>query len=125
MQFNKEQKSEITILRKTGLGYKAIAKKMYVSVDAVKYYCRTHNLQPKDLPDNVCPVCGTPITQTPHKRKKVFCSGKCRTTHWRLMQNRHICERCGKSFIPVRPTGKYCSHNCYIKARFYGGKDAI
>ena len=125
LKMTEKQKSEVTTLRKLGLGYKAIAKRMSVSVDAVKYYCRTHNLQAKDIPDNVCPICGAPISQTPHKRKKVFCSGKCRIAHWRLMQTRRICECCKESFIPAHPTSKYCSFDCYIKARFYGGLDAV
>ena len=121
-----KEKQEVTTLRYLGLGYRAVAKALCISVNTIKTYCRANNLQTKDIPDNAghCPICGKPVKQTPHKKKKVFCSNKCCLEYWRLKQTRKICACCGNSFVPIRKASKYCSHDCYVKARFYGGANA-
>ena len=40
------QKETVYNLRLQGLGYKAIARELLLSVDAVKSYCKRHHLTP-------------------------------------------------------------------------------
>ena len=71
----------------------------------------------------VCKQCGTPIYQYPHRRKRQFCSDACRQKWWYGHQEcageaqEHICPACGTHFTTARPK-TYCSHACYITARF-------
>ena len=118
---NENQKVEVAKLRNLGLGYKTIANKLNIPADIVKGYCRTHHLQSNDA--KRCPVCGNPVIQIPHKKKRLFCSNKCRRTYWYMMKPRGICACCGKSFVPSRMNAKYCSFDCYINSRFYEGKN--
>ncbi|WP_216524807.1 hypothetical protein [Streptococcus lutetiensis] len=41
---NETQEMKIKELRDQGLGYKRIANRLSISVDAVKYFCRKNNL---------------------------------------------------------------------------------
>ena len=71
----------------------------------------------------VCKHCGTPIYQYPHRRKRQFCSDACRQKWWYGHQEcageaqEHVCPACGTHFTTARPK-TYCSHACYIAARF-------
>ena len=121
------QKAEIAKLRNLGLGYKVVAKKMNMPVSTIKTHCRKYNLRPEDIKANSehCPVCGKRLIQIPHKKKKKFCSPECRKAFWYQTEKSRTCLCCGKAFAPLRKDSKYCSFDCYIKARFYGGKDAV
>ena len=120
-----DQKNEIAMLRKFGLGYRAIAKKMNIPDSTVKSHCQKYNLRPEDIKANsgLCPVCGKKLIQI--KKKKKFCSATCRKAFWFQTEKSRTCLCCGKAFAPPRKDSKYCSFDCYIKARFYGGKDAV
>ncbi|MBP2654234.1 MAG: hypothetical protein H6Q73_1803 [Firmicutes bacterium] len=135
------QKQEIYKLRLQGLGYKAIAREMLISVDAIKGYCKRHGLNDsaKLVPLNaktieknsgLCLQCKKPIRQNKRGRTKKFCSDICRYTWWN--ENRDqcskssaasypcTCQHCGQNFISYgNKQRKYCSHDCYIKARFW------
>lgn len=45
----------------------------------VYYYLRLMNIV-------LCRQCGIPVKQTPGKKKKTFCSPKCRQNHWQKTQ---------------------------------------
>ena len=67
-------------------------------------------------------------------RPKKFCSDKCRREWWKGHPERinrkesamypAVCVRCGKEFLSYgNRKRKYCSHDCYIKARFWEVED--
>ena len=126
-----KQRQLIKDLREINMGYAEIASITRQSRDSVKQYCRLHGLGGirKGLPeDNTkCRNCGKPITSTPGKKRKIFCSDYCRQ-YW---NNRHrnfdhykkfhiqVCANCGKEFkVFSTSVRKYCSHPCYITKRF-------
>ena len=131
-----KQKNQIAIYRNQGMSYTAISKKMDLSINSVKTYCKRHGLcgvrafeVTNDVPITVCEECGKPVTQNPGRKIKRFCSDKCRNSWW----NSHMdlvkkkanyectCLKCGKSFISYgNKNRKYCSHECYIDDRFGG-----
>ena len=131
-----EIKDQIIAMRAKGVGYRTIASELGITVDKVRYYCKMNGLS--GFANNIllfdgktCPLCGTPIEQPPGKgRKKKFCSDKCRREWW----NKHpgagnkndsafypaTCSCCGKDFKAYgNKHRKYCSRDCYIKARFW------
>lgn len=127
-----EEKEKIKILREKGLGYTAIAKEINISVNTIKSYCKRHGLggiKTCDEDTSLCEYCDKPVIQKPRRKKKRFCSDKCRNNWWNT--NRElvskkanyecICANCGKTFISYgNKNRKYCSHECYIFARFGG-----
>lgn len=71
--------ADIQMLREKGYGYKRIASELNLSVNTVKSYCRRHPVPAvKSNDDSVCLNCGKPIEQIPQRKKKKFCSDKCR-----------------------------------------------
>ena len=62
-------------------------------------------------------------TEIGDSREKQFCSDKCRLQWWHEHRDsskraaKHICPECNRVFSTDR-TQKYCSHECYILARF-------
>ena len=126
-----EEKSKIAVLRGQGYGYKKIAQQLGLSVDTVKAHCRRNDLGAAVAhTDDKCLCCGKPLTRTPGKKPKKFCSDRCRNKWW----NSHLdqvkrkaiyeftCENCKKPFMVYgNASRKYCCHACYIEARFGGG----
>lgn len=142
---NESQRKQIWKLRVQGLGYGVIGKSIGLSKDSVKKYCRRHpelrgcgilpQLMVKErLQDGThCSQCFQPMVIKTTGRPKRFCSSKCRAHWWRSHQNpgdksttryhELTCKECGRSFLTyANPKRKYCSHTCYIKARFYTGE---
>lgn len=88
------QKNKIRQMRLDGCGYRHIAAKLELSLSAVKSYCRCHRLTGfgKVVALNnavrieqglICMGCGKRLRQTPGKKKKIFCSDKCRKKYRR------------------------------------------
>ena len=126
-----EQKFQIAAYRKAGKGYKQIAKELDLSANSVKSYCRRNGLcnetLEKNLPESACENCGKSIEQKKGKKKKRFCSDKCRNQWWnahldqvkRKAVYEYICPTCGKPFsVYGNAKRKYCSHVCYVRGRF-------
>lgn len=123
------EKVQIGHMRKRGLGYTEIARSLGLSVNTVKSYCQRSGVKPlaKNTvqPDDVCRQCGCVLKHTPGRKKKCFCSDACRLRWWHghreLGRNARtvVCVSCGKAFVTDRMQ-KYCSHACYIQARFGG-----
>ena len=115
--------------RRQGLGYAEIARKLGMSVNTVKSYCQRNSIKPVGkvtvLEKNTCRQCGNTLEHTPGRKKKQFCSDTCRMRWWH--DHREMsktargakCAACGREFITDR-VQKYCSHACYIAARFGG-----
>lgn len=127
------QKENIISLRSKGLSYTDIAASIGIPRETIKSFCRRNGMV-KHIThshnENTCRNCGSPIIQNPKARKKVFCSAACRTAWWKshphaLSPNR-TCLNCGKPFSAygVSPQ-KYCSHSCYINARFSERKKEV
>lgn len=137
------EKEEIDKLRLQGLGYKSIAKELLLTVDTVKGYCKRHHLNSPAaaLQANVkeiilCMQCENKIRQKERGRTKKFCSDACRHSWWNDNQDKrsknniaiyqYTCAHCGRQFSSYgNKHRKYCSHNCYIKSRFWSEEDEI
>lgn len=133
-----KEKNKIAIYRNQGMSYTQISKKMELSINTIKTYCKRHVLGgvrvygvKSNVIITVCEQCGQEVKQNPGRKHKRFCSDKCRNTWW----NEHMelvkkkanyectCEKCGKSFISYgNKNRKYCSHECYIENRFGGAR---
>ena len=123
------EKMLITQQRRQGLGYTEIARKLGMSVNTVKSYCQRNGIKPVEKTavqsSNACRQCGSTLTHTPGRKKKQFCSDACRLRWWHEHRDMSKtargakCATCGQEFITDRAQ-KYCSHACYIAARFGG-----
>jgi IS30 family transposase len=136
------QKTQIRTLRMRGLGYIKIAQVLGISENTVKSFCRRNNLSSKFVQkENVlinddisfCRKCNTEIHQIKGRKPRTFCCDECRKLYWKENQDKIIrktakklvCPICSKDFYDyTRNNRKYCSHTCYIKARYQGGKDS-
>lgn len=130
------EKYQIEIFRIQGIGYTEIAKRMDISVNSIKTYCRRHALGGKrgyeaagSISICACENCGKPVPQNIGRKKKRFCCDKCRNEYWNThieLVNRKanyeiVCKNCGKSFISYgNKNRKYCCHKCYLEDRFGG-----
>lgn len=132
-----EQRMIMSSLRAQGMGYGAIARKVGISENTVKSFCR-RNAQKEDKPqvagagEHRCLCCGAPVAQSPGRKEKKFCCDKCRNKWWNAhldkVDRRAIrevaCAGCGKIFsVYGQAARKYCSHDCYIRHRFGGSAD--
>lgn len=131
-----QEKQQIAIYRNQGLSYTAISNKMAISVNSIKTYCKRNGLggvrafeKTNGMEVCACENCGATVVQNPGRKKKRFCSDKCRNAWWNAHQDEVnkkanyecVCAHCGKSFISYgNKNRKYCSHECYIEDRFGG-----
>lgn len=118
------QKHNIIALRQKGMSYGEIANKLEISINTIKSFCRRSSIEQGK---NICKHCGKPVEQNPGRREKKFCSDACRMKWWSAHPEmgkrsvRLVCPVCGKTFMSHRNAKrKYCSHKCYITARFGG-----
>lgn len=129
-----EQKEKIARFRRMGRSYSDIGKELGISKDTVKSFCRRNSLASADISvtddQDRCRECGRMIEQQPKRKKQIFCSKACREKWWkehpeqirRKAVYEFICARCGSRFTSYgNRKRKYCSHECYIAARFGGG----
>ena len=126
------EKEMIRFLRMEGLGYGAVAERLGLSENTVKSYCRRNHLTGVAAKERakVCRECGVPLASVPGRKGRKFCSEGCRRAWWRshpeLVQREAYyvlaCGHCGREFKSYGNKGrKYCSHECYIRARFGKG----
>ncbi len=133
-----EQKEKIIDLRHQGYGYTAIANAVGLKKDNIKAFCRKHGLSGVmaesnariSLSPDCCLNCGKPLTQKAGVKQRKFCGPECRTKWWNAHQDQvrqkaiyhFTCPECGRDFTSYgNANRKYCSHECYIAARFKGG----
>ena len=122
------EKEKIRYLRGEGLGYKAIASRLDLTVDTVKSYCKRSGLNgvAAENADNTCRQCGAVLEHTPGVKKRRFCSDQCGRTWWNCHaflrepneKYQCVCGFCGRVFHNQIKGRKYCGHPCYIKARY-------
>lgn len=117
-----EQRSEILLLREQGFGYKKLANETGISVNTIKSFLRNR----RRIEDDGCRClnCGVMVIQTPHKKKRKFCSDNCRNAWWsshpEMRKDKpyiHTCIYCGKDYPSDRRVSKYCSVSCFADAR--------
>lgn len=132
------QKSKIKALRTKGYGYATIARTLDLKKDTVVAFCRKEGLTGTKAQTNerihlngeLCRACGSVLLQTPGRKPRKFCSDVCRVMWW----NHHpeavhqkaiyhfTCACCHKPFSAYGNAGrKYCSHACYVSARYKDG----
>lgn len=119
-------KEEILKLKKQNKTYKEIAEALNVPIGTVKSTCYRHI---SNVTVDRCQFCGSPLKHFPGKKKKKFCSDECRHKYWKYHRDQLnkkanyycTCEYCHKPFVSYgNKNRKYCSRECYLKAR-YGG----
>lgn len=135
------QAIQIRELRLKGIGYRSISTVVGLSRDIVRNFCKTNgmdgyasamtkNVQEAMQQGMVCNFCGKKLVRANTGRPRRFCSNECRRSWWKAHPNElkqqekavyhHSCARCGKEFTSYgNSKRKYCSHDCYIKDRFY------
>jgi hypothetical protein len=125
---NNDLKIKINELRQIGYGYKKIAKELSMTISAVRYACS--KISDEDLLISNCQNCGLKIKSIKGKKKKRFCSDKCRWQWWNKHQKEvnkksyytHQCKCCNKEFTAYGNNKRaYCSHDCYIKFKLQKG----
>ena len=132
------EKRQIHTLRLQGKTYREIAEGLSLKETTIRSYCFRNHLTDKDIKTQTahsagcCLQCGTPIKQQAKRKPRRFCSDECRIKWWNshrlLKQHKNMriikCAGCGVSFPIYGKQGKkYCSHECYIRSRFGGGKE--
>ncbi|MCM1007902.1 MAG: sigma-70 region 4 domain-containing protein [Ruminococcus flavefaciens] len=114
------EKNVIISMNDKGMSVAEISEILKISKNTIKSY-----LQRKKTAD-VCLNCGAVLTHTPHKKRKKFCSDKCRMHYWNVHQNEMThtnsviiqCEVCGKDVLSYRKKPRrFCSRECAAKGR--------
>ena len=103
------ERNRVIELQHKGYGYKRIASAIGLPVNTVKSFCSRHPIRDDEILESkgLCRNCRIPIEQTPHKRKKLFCSDSCRMAWWNAHSEKvnrkayytRTCRCCGKQFV--------------------------
>lgn len=129
------EKHQIHEMRRHGCTYRHIAEVLSLKEGTVKTYCvraaKKGIIAPTEpTHDSSCKQCGMPIEQAPKRKRKIFCSKACSQKWWNTLLylvdrsskalHHFTCPTCGKEFSAYgNPNRTYCSHQCYINARYY------
>lgn len=115
------EREKISQMRHNGFGYTKIAQALSLSVNTVKSYCK------RNENTSVCLHCRKDIRIKSKVKPRKFCNDVCRYAWWSEHQGeiKHratysfVCENCRKEFaIHRNRLRKYCSHECYVLARY-------
>ena len=133
MRISQQLKAHVIALRTSGTSYGQIAATTGLPRSTVKTICRRTNTVPSRKAAAKCPQCGIDLPDArPGQR---FCSPACRQSWWhahpealtRTATYTFACATCGTQFSAYgNATRIYCTHRCYIQARFgsKGGQPA-
>ena len=129
------QKNRIHEMYQMGHSYKRIATNLSLKEGTVKSYCtravKKGILTPvKQKQQGFCKQCGKELVQIEKRKTKTFCCNTCRQKWWNSHQYmvkpsskalyHFTCPTCRKPFSVYGNANRtYCSHACYIKARYY------
>ncbi len=83
--------NKIKELRKSGNGYKRIAKELNIPLSTVRYTC--NKFADEDLLNGKCEHCGIDIKSIKGKKKKRFCSDRCRWEWWNNFRNSKVVDK--------------------------------
>lgn len=122
------ERSRVVELQHQGYGYKKISTLTGLPLNTVKSFCTRHPVRDEDIAErnNLCRNCRKPLEQTPHKRKRKFCSDACRMAWWNAHPERvqrkayytRTCRYCGKQFESYGNAHRvFCSRDCYLQFR--------
>jgi len=141
------QEMKIKELRFKGVGYKSISLMLDLNRDQVRYYCKKAGLagtkeelaakiEEEKKKGETCAYCGEVMIRSKYAPTKKFCQEKCRRDWWKEHPEKRkksvaasyvkTCEFCKRPFTTYgNKNRKYCSHDCYIKDRFWRDEDGI
>lgn len=109
-----EDKMKIDALKRDRKTISEISRELHISPNTIKSYLKRRKSE------NSCLMCGADVHQKQGRKKKKFCSDKCRGMYWREQQNHsdgmteYTCQGCGKRFYAYESKKrKYCSVDCY------------
>jgi hypothetical protein len=133
------QKTQILEMRRLGCTYRHIAANLSLQEGTVKTCClraakKDSLTTPSESPKCTCKQCGKEIIQVAKRKKRIFCCDACRQKWWgshlflihqgSAALHHFTCSYCQKPFTAYgNAKRKYCSHDCYIKARYYQDAD--
>ncbi|MDD3058125.1 MAG: hypothetical protein PHO72_07380 [Sphaerochaeta sp.] len=133
------QKTRILEMRSLGCTYRNIAANLSLPEGTVKTCCLRAAKKgllntPIESPKCTCKQCGKEIIQVAKRKKRIFCTDACRQKWWGSHQflihqgsaalHHFTCSYCHKPFTAYgNPRRKFCSHDCYIKSRYYQDVD--
>ena len=128
---NKHVKSQIINLHCQGVRYVDISRQLKIPVSTIKSFVYSHQADVEAGMANIptCPNCGAPVPKM-HFKPRRFCSDRCRVLYWKEHQDelKHTtmvpitCTNCHGTFMDYAGRNRrYCSHSCYIQARYGGG----
>ena len=113
------EKEKIELMREFGLRYDEIAKRLGVTKNQVRYYCKKIGclLRVDEMPNKRCAYCRKKITADRYVPNKKFCNRSCRKKY--VIQSRGYsyewvwckCQYCGKDFQGW-DYRKFCSRVC-------------
>lgn len=121
-----QEMKTIDTLQSYGLGHRRIAGIILLPLDTVKSYFIRHPVEVtlEVEADSYCRHCGKPLKHIPGKKKKFFCSDRCRFDWWnshpehghRKAYYPAVCASCGASFTTYgNDHRKYCCRACYVR----------
>jgi len=126
----RELRNKILELKNAGMGYKAIAKELSLTPSAVRNVCISKLGDPTLY--GTCKNCGRRVKQTPGKKKRQFCSDKCRMSWWNSHREdvkrntiyTFKCPCCYSDFVAYGNSKRiYCSISCFAKYRTKRGNE--
>lgn len=118
------QKNQIISMRESGESYGNIAVLTGISESTIKTTCLRNKKKNDQL--SYCKNCNKKLKLVEGKKKKVFCSDKCRMEYWKNHKElitkkpslEKICPICNKPFnFYSSKNAKYCSWVCYLKSK--------
>ena len=116
-------KEKVIELKRKGKSYKEIANELGVPVGSIKStLSRITKVVELKKESPKCKNCGCEINLVKGKKKREFCSNKCRTQYWLKHQKERKCKCCSNLFTPnSRSNQFFCSRECYLKYVKNGG----
>lgn len=139
MILSEVQKMQIKELLKQAMSHHKIADILRLSYTDVSRYVKelmNDNWAPRDdmnvreitTEEFICEWCGKIGWKNDIGRMQRFCCDRCRRVYWRYHRSTDrytkVCGYCGEQFYTNSAKAKFCSHNCYMKNRFWTKEDA-
>ena len=122
------ERSRVVELQQQGYGYKKISTLTRLPLNTVKSFCTRHPVRDEEIAERqgLCRNCWRLLEQTPHHRKRRFCSDACRMAWWnahpekvnRRAYYKRVCKNCGREFASYGNDHRmFCSRLCYAQYR--------